>query len=74
MRSRNLQRCGESRAGYNILNGYDQPELAVPAAPEPAGELKSHIAVMQKAALASRDAELAEYAKLEKSMADAQLG
>ena len=64
VRSRNLQRCGESRAGYNILNGYEAPELSVPEAPEPAGCLKEHIEEMQRLAIAQRDATEAAFKEL----------
>ena len=57
VRSRNLQRCGESRAGYDILNGHDRPELAVPPQPEPEGALKDHIAQMRIYAENERRAE-----------------
>ena len=57
VRSRNLQRCGDTRTGYNIINGNDQAQLAVPPAPQPGDELATHISAMQRAAEAERDAE-----------------
>lgn len=57
VRSRNLQRCGDTRTGYNIINGSDQAALAVPPQPEPGGELASHITKMQIEAQAQREAD-----------------
>ena len=60
VRSRNLQACGDSRAGYNIINGDDVALVTVPAAPEPAGELAEHIDRMRAVAIKAREAERAE--------------
>jgi len=57
VRSRNLQRCGDTRTGYNIINGSDQAALAVPPQPQPGGELASHITKMQIEAQAQREAD-----------------
>ena len=44
LRSRNLQTKGESRCGYDILNGRDKPDLRLPEEPQPQRELAEHIA------------------------------
>ena len=59
VRSRNLQKCGDSRAGYDIITGGEFGELEVPPSPEPAGELKVHIERMQAVARRQRDEEKA---------------
>ena len=43
VRSQNLQRCGDSRTGYNIINGVNQLSVRVPDAPQPGGVLAQHI-------------------------------
>lgn len=54
VRSRNLQRNGDTRSGYNIINGLDQMTLKVPAKPEPTPALATHIDAGEAAAAAER--------------------
>lgn len=53
-RSRNLQRCGDTRAGYNIINGHNRDQLRVPPMPQPETNLANHIDAIQAAAAAER--------------------
>ena len=54
MRSRNLQTKGESRCGYDILNGRDKPDLRLPEEPQPQRELAEHIAKVRAEALSHK--------------------
>ncbi|KAJ1446390.1 hypothetical protein M885DRAFT_546770 [Pelagophyceae sp. CCMP2097] len=53
-RSRNLQRCGDTRAGYNIINGHERGALSVPDQPQPPAVLANHLDAVQAAAAADR--------------------
>ena len=54
LRSRNLQTKGESRCGYDILNGRDKPDLRLPEEPQPQRELAEHIAKVRAEALSHK--------------------
>ena len=54
LRSRNLQTKGESRCGYDILNGRDKPDLRLPEEPQPQRELAEHIAQVRAEALSHK--------------------
>lgn len=56
LRSRNLQINGDTRAGYNIINGIEAPPLNVPPRPQPSDALASHIDAVDAAAAAHRAA------------------
>jgi hypothetical protein len=54
LRSRNLQTKGESRCGYDILNGRDKEDLRLPDNPVPQRELAAHIDHVRSEALAKQ--------------------
>ncbi|KAJ8598349.1 hypothetical protein CTAYLR_003001 [Chrysophaeum taylorii] len=57
VRSRHLQLCGDTRAGYNIINGTNHPTLGMPPEPAPAEPLARHIDAMDAASAAERAVE-----------------
>lgn len=54
VRSKNLQECGDTRTGYNIINGIENEPILPPTKPQPSVALAKHMDAINAAAAAQR--------------------